>query len=236
MALFYQSSWYFLLSKICCLAFLSYVTRDDGFLPSVDLQYITIGSHASVWTCLPIAIIFTLTSKIIDRSYRVTNIYAMKQQWTEEATCDNDRFYKKNRNADSTMTEVSIGCFLDMTRNQTLEGQTSSYLVTHTEWTMSSQTWERIMKLFPTNYYDSYLHLDSWKLSYTDNDTTIPQLPTSRTEPVLEDEWTLTDAGKHFISKLEIFATVKDIKMLYDASTVLADGTFYASPILFDQI
>ncbi|KAL5007172.1 hypothetical protein ScPMuIL_015978 [Solemya velum] len=56
------------------------------------------------------------------------------------------------------------------------------------------------------------------------------------------DEWTLIDAGEHFLSILEngdpipILTTTKNIEMPSDADTIFTDDTFYASPHLFEQI
>jgi len=77
---------------------------------------------------------------------------------------------------------------------------------------------------------------------YRQRHKTVPRLPRSRAEIILEDEWTMTDAGEQFLHKLEdgdpilILTTAKNTEKLCDADVIFADGTFYASPKLFEQI
>ncbi|CAC5375503.1 unnamed protein product [Mytilus coruscus] len=78
---------------------------------------------------------------------------------------------------------------------------------------------------------------------YHQRHKTLPALPTSAAEIVLEGEWTQTTNAQPFLlsddnthGRILIFSTRENLTHLAAADTIYADGTFYSCPTVFHQL
>ncbi|VDH96256.1 Hypothetical predicted protein [Mytilus galloprovincialis] len=77
---------------------------------------------------------------------------------------------------------------------------------------------------------------------YRQRNTELPRQPATRQDIDLQGEWRET-SGQNFvlsedgdINKILVFGTSDNLRHLSQANTIFADGTFYASPVLFKQL
>ncbi|XP_071150903.1 uncharacterized protein [Mytilus edulis] len=78
---------------------------------------------------------------------------------------------------------------------------------------------------------------------YRQRNTELPRQPATRQDIDLQGEWRETSTGQNFvlsedgdINKILVFGTSDNLRHLSQANTIFADGTFYASPVLFKQL
>ncbi|CAC5356273.1 unnamed protein product [Mytilus coruscus] len=78
---------------------------------------------------------------------------------------------------------------------------------------------------------------------YRQRNTELPRQPATRQNIDLQAEWRETSTGQNFvlsedgdINKILVFGTSDNLRHLSQANTIFADGTFYASPLLFKQL